>query len=150
VTDDSEVTAVTEWLEKIVTTLQTGIALFLVVVLVIGVINLVATFVQAALSVQLLGYKNATGLIATTIDIVLYLFIVIELYRTIIAYVAAESVVKAVIHAGIIAVVRQIIIFKPGDFPNTEDALITAAIQLLLLLGLFLGFFLVHRQSDLE
>jgi uncharacterized membrane protein (DUF373 family) len=150
VSDDSEITAVTEWLERSVTALQTVIALFLVVVLVVGVINLVATFVQAALAVQLLGYKNATGLIATAIDIVLYLFIVIELYRTIIAYVAAESVVKAVIHAGIIAVVRQIIIFKPGEIARPRDALLTAGIYVLLLVGLFVGFFLVHRQSDLE
>lgn len=150
VSEGTQFTAFTERLEKTVTGLQSGIALFLVVVLVVGVINLVATFIQAALAVELLGYKNATGLISTTIDIVLYLFIVIELYRTIIAYVAAESVVKAVVHAGIIAVIRQIIIFKPGELGSPLDALMTAGIYLLLLLGLFIGFFLVHRQDDLE
>jgi uncharacterized membrane protein (DUF373 family) len=140
----------TEWLEKAVTSLQTGIALFLVVVLLVGVINLVATFTQAALAVELLGYKNATGLISTTIDIVLYLFIVIELYRTIIAYVEAQSVVRAVVHAGIIAVIRQIITFKPAEMGNSQDALLIAGIYLLLLVGLFVGFFLVHRVDNLE
>lgn len=132
------------------TLLQTGIALFLVLVLVLGVVNLVATFVQAAVSVELLGYKNSIGLISTTIDIVLYLFIVIELYRTIIAYVEAESVVRAVVHAGLIAVIRQIITFKPGTLESPEAALLTAGVYVLLLLGLLVGFFLVHRVDDLE
>ena len=142
--------AFTDRLEDVVTVVQAGIALFLVVVLLVGVVNLVSTFVQAALSVELLGYKNATNLISTTIDIVLYIFIVIELYRTIIAYVEAESVVKAVVHAGIIAVIRQIITFKPGNVQNVETALMTAGVYVILLLGLFVGFFLVHRQDDLE
>ena len=142
--------AFTERLEDAVTILQTGIAVFLVVVLFVGVVNLVATFIQAAISVELLGYKNATNLISTTIDIVLYIFIVIELYRTIIAYVEAQSVVKAVVHAGIIAVIRQIITFKPSSLDSMEAALMTAGVYVLLLIGLFVGFFLVHRQDDLE
>lgn len=148
--DEADVTTFTDWLQRSVTALQTGIALFLVVVLVVGVVNLVATFVQAALAVELLGYNNAIGLISTTIDIVLYLFIVIELYRTIIAYVSAKNVVEAVVHAGLIAVVRQIIIFKPGDLESTEAALMTAGAYVLLLAGLLLGFYLVHRADDVE
>ena len=144
------INALTGRLEAAVTALQTGIALFLVVVLLLGVVNLVATFVQAALAVELLGHKNAISLISTTIDLVLYLFIVVELYRTVIAYVEAESVVRAVVHAGLIAVVRQIITFKPGDLESGEAALMTAGTYVLLLVGLLVGFFLVHRETDLE
>ena len=142
-----DITGFTDRLDNFVTGLQIGIALFLVVVLVVGVVNLLATFVRALLGVELLGYKNAIGLISTTIDIILYLFIIIELYRTIIAYVSAESVVKAVVHAGIIAVIRQIIIFKPDDYATTEDAILTAGIHVVLLLTLFVGFFLIHQQD---
>ena len=148
--EDGGFSALTDYLDTAVTALQTAIAFFLVVVLVVGVVNLVSTFVQSALSLELLGYKNAITLISTTIDIVLYLFIVIELYRTIIAYVETESVVKAVVHAGLIAVVRQIITFKPGNASNPQGALLTAGVYVLLLLGLLVGFFLVHRQDDLE
>lgn len=150
--EEPEITVFTSHLETVVNYLQTGIALFLVIVLVVGVVNLVATFAQAIINVELLGYKNAIGLISTTIDIVLYLFIVIELYRTIIAYVAAESVVRAVVHAGLIAVVRQIIIFKPGELETTQDALITAGTFAILLVTLLAGFYLVHRNrmEDLE
>lgn len=148
--EDAEVSVFTEWLQRSVTVLQTLIALFLVVVLVLGVVNLVATLVKAAVAVELLGYNNAIGLISTTIDIVLYLFIVIELYRTIIAYVSAKNVVEAVIHAGLIAVVRQIIIFKPGEVETTAGALMTAGAYVILLVGLLVGFYLVHREGDVE
>lgn len=149
-TDDRTI-RFTGYLDEAVTILQATLAFVLVAVLLIGVINLVATFIQAARAFELLGYKNAIGLISTTIDIVLYLFIVIELFRTIIAYVEAESVVRAVIHAGLIAVVRQIIIFKPSDADSTEQALMLASIYLILLVGLLLGFYLVHRmEEDME
>jgi uncharacterized membrane protein (DUF373 family) len=147
---DSWTIEFTEYLDRTVTTLQAVLAFFLVVVLFLGVINLVATFVQAARSVELLGYKNAISLITTTIDIVLYLFIVVELFRTIVAYVEAESVVRAVVHAGLIAVIRQILIFKPSDAESTEEALMLAGVYLILLAGLLLGFFLVHRIEDDE
>jgi uncharacterized membrane protein (DUF373 family) len=150
VDEDTPILSVTEHLNTGVTALQTVIALILVVVLVIGVVNLISTFAKAALSLELLGYKNAITLVSTTIDIVLYLFIVIELYRTIIAYVEAESVVRAVIHAGLIAVVRQIIIFKPADAANVEEAFMTAGTYVLLLFGLLVGFYLVHSRGGSE
>ncbi|WP_327051727.1 hypothetical protein [Halomicrococcus gelatinilyticus] len=55
-----------------------------------------------------------------------------------------DSVVTAVVHAGIIAVVRQRIIFTPDDNASTQDALLTTGIQVVLLLTLFL----VHRLDD--
>jgi uncharacterized membrane protein (DUF373 family) len=146
--DRGEFETVTRMLDRSVKLLQTGIALFLVVVLVVGVVNLLATFVQAALAVEILGYNNAIGLISTTIDIVLYVFIVIELYRTIIAYVEAKNVVVAVIHAGLIAVVRQIITFNPQEVGEPRTALLTAGIYFVLLVGLLGGFFLVHWMDS--
>lgn len=148
--DHPRISTYTDRLDEGVSIVQTIVATFLVVVLVVGVVNLLATFVRAAMGLELLGYKNATTLISTTIDIVLYLFIVIELYRTIIAYVETESVVKAVIHAGLIAVVRQIIIFKPSDAGTSTEALMTAGVYVLLLIALLVGFHLVHERDDLE
>ena len=127
--------------------LQTAIAALLAVVLLVGVVNLVATFVRATLAVELLGYKNVTGLISTTIDIVLSLFIVTELFRTIVAYVEARNVIEAVVHAGLIAVVRQIIIFKPDESGGPREALLTAAVFVILLLALLLGFYIIHRPD---
>lgn len=148
--DSEAVDTVTSLLDRSVETIETAIALFLVVVLLLGVVNLVATFVKALLAVEILGYRNAIGLISTTVDLVLYLFIVAELYRTVIAYVSAESVVQAVIHAGLIAVVRQIIIFKPGEAESAQVALLKAAVYFVLLVALLGGFYLVHRLEDVD
>lgn len=71
--------------------MEAGVALFLVIVLVTGMAGFVATFLQAALAVELLGYRNAISLISTTIDIVLYLFVLIELFRAIVACVEAQK-----------------------------------------------------------
>jgi len=94
--------------------------------------------------------RTPISIINTTIDIVLYLFIVIELFRTIVAYVEAQSVVRAVIHAGLIAVVRQIITFKPSEVDSTEGAVMLAAVYLILLVGLLLEFYFVHRLQEEE
>jgi uncharacterized membrane protein (DUF373 family) len=140
-----EATRVTGWLERSVTFLQTVIAAFLVVLLLLGVVNLGVTIVA---SLTTFGALDATGilsLIRSSIDIVLYLFVVVELYKTIVAYVEAKSVVIAVIHAGLIAVVRQIIIFKPDEYSPTE-AITIAGVYVLLLVGLLVGFYVVHRE----
>jgi uncharacterized membrane protein (DUF373 family) len=147
---EDHTTTVTSYLNQAVTVLQSSLAFFLVVILFIGTLNLFATFVQAAQAFELLGYKNAIRIINTTIDIVLYLFIVVELFKTIVAYVESKSVVRAVIHAGLIAVVRQILIFKPADMENAEQALMLAIVYLVLLVALLLGFYLVHEIDTIE
>lgn len=147
--DRIEPTRVTNWLERSVTVLQTIIAAFLVVLLLFGVANLGFTILTSLTTFDATDPTGTISLTRSAIDIVLYLFVVVELYETIVAYVEAKSVVIAVIHAGLIAVVRQIIIFKPDDYTPTE-AITIAGVYVLLLAVLFLGFFVVHRERDDE
>lgn len=145
--DRIEATRVTNWLEGTVTFLQTVIAASLVVLLLLGVVNLGITIVA---SLTTFGATDPTGIISlirSAIDIVLYLFVVVELYKTIVAYVESKSVVVAVIHAGLIAVVRQIIIFKPDEYGATE-AITIAGVYVLLLVALLIGFWVVHREIE--
>ncbi len=82
------------------------------------------------------------------LDIILLLFIVAEIYRTVIAYVEATGevrVVKAVVYAGIIAIVRKAITFRTDDFPSYDDALTAALAYTLLLVGLALTLFVASR-----
>lgn len=143
--DRIEPTRVTNWLEESVTILQTAIAAMLVVLLVLGVVNLGLTIGTSLLAFEALRPANIIALIRSAIDIALYLFVVVELYKTIVAYVEAKSVVMAVIHAGLIAVVRQVIIFKPDDYSPME-AITIAGVYVLLLAVLLLGFYVVHRE----
>jgi uncharacterized membrane protein (DUF373 family) len=57
-------------------------------------------------------------------------------------------VVIAVIHAGLIAVVRQVITFKPDEYDTAVQALLFAGTHGLLLVALLVGFVVVHRQID--
>jgi uncharacterized membrane protein (DUF373 family) len=139
---------VTTGLNRSVTWLQTVVAGLLVVLFLMGVVNFGILVGNSILDGGLLNMSNVVGLIVSSIDIVLYLFIVVELFKTIIAYVEAQSVVLAVIHAGMIAVVRQIITFKPGDAKGPTEAFMEAGVYALLLLVLLIGFFIVHRQID--
>lgn len=139
---------VTGGLEGIVTVLQTVVAGVLVLLLAVGVLNLGVLVVSSAASGEIVDLASFLGLIVSSIDVVLYLFVVVELYKTIIAYVRAESVVIAVIHAGLIAVVRQIITFKPEDAGGPSEAILVAATNAALLLALLVGFVVVHRRID--
>lgn len=145
--DRLQATRVTNWLEESVTFLQTVIAAFLVVLLLLGVVNLGITIVASLTTFGATEPSGVVSLIRSAVDIVLYLFVVVELYKTVVAYVEAQSVVIAVIHAGLIAVVRQIIIFKPDEYSPTE-AITIAGVYALLLGALLLGFFVVHRQIE--
>ncbi len=145
--DRPEATRVTGWLEGSVTFLQTVIAGFLVVLLALGVVNLGITIVASLTTFGADDPSGVVSLIRSAIDIVLYLFVVVELYKTIVAYVEAKSVVVAVIHAGLIAVVRQIIIFKPDDY-NPTEAITIAGVYVLLLVALLAGFYIVHREIE--
>ncbi|MDG5776798.1 phosphate-starvation-inducible PsiE family protein [Haloarculaceae archaeon H-GB2-1] len=147
--DQIKPTRVTNWLEESVTILQTAIAGMLVVLLVLGVVNLGLTIGRSLLALDALRPATIISLIRSAIDIALYLFVVVELYKTIVAYVEAKSVVMAVIHAGLIAVVRQVIIFKPDDYSPTSAITITG-VYVLLLTVLLLGFYVVHREIDSE
>lgn len=137
-------------LDAVVEYAQSAIAVLLALLLVGGVVNLALLLGRAVLAQDLFLLEDTFTLIGDAIDLVLYLFIVVELYNTVVAYVEARSVVRAVVHAGIIGVTRQIITFKPGDFADAQATLFAAVAYALLLLALFVGFHVVHREQVAE
>ncbi|UPV75072.1 phosphate-starvation-inducible PsiE family protein [Halorussus limi] len=145
--DRIDATRITSWLEGSVTLLQTVIAGFLVVLLLLGVVNLAITIVASVTTFGATDPTDVVSLIRSAIDVVLYLFVVVELYKTVVAYVETDSVVIAVIHAGLIAVVRQVIIFKPDDY-NPTEAITIAGVYVLLLAVLLFGFYVVHNEIE--
>lgn len=138
--------AETERMDDIIEVLQFLLALIFVFVFAIGIVALVVQIASVLLDWRNVNPSTVIALISTVVDIVLYLFIVVELYRTIIAYVEGKNVVAAVIHAGLIAVTRQIITFKPASYEPVEG-FIVAGSHAVVLAVLFLGFWIVHRPS---
>ncbi|MFC4447642.1 phosphate-starvation-inducible PsiE family protein [Halorussus aquaticus] len=145
--DRIEATRFTGLLERGITILQTVIAAFLALLLLLGVVNLGFVIGRSILVRDVTDTTATLSLVRSSIDIVLYLFVIVELYQTVVAYVESQSVVMAVIHAGLIAVVRQIITFKPDDYGPTE-AITIAGVYVVLLLGLLIGFWVVHQEID--
>ena len=73
------------------------------------------------------------------IEVALLLFIVVEIYQTVVAYTqeqSARAILRTVIYAGIIAMIRKVIVFRVDEYPAATDALAAATAYLLLIVGL--------------
>lgn len=142
--------AIARRFDVVVELLQSILAFLLVALLALGVADIAFIFVQPFWNGNITQPGEILGVITSSVDTVLYLLIVVELYHTIIAYVEDRDVIRAVVHAGLIAVARNIITIKPSDF-ETMDALLRAAGAYGLLLVVFLlGFYVLHQTEPRE
>jgi uncharacterized membrane protein (DUF373 family) len=122
-------------------------AYVLVILFAVGVFDLSLQIVQRTLS----GAITDPLVVVGFIDTALLLFIIVEVYQTVVAY-AQESetreIVQLVAYTGIIAMVRKVIIFRSEVFDDKGDALLTAGSYavLLLVLGVLLYIERTTRQ----
>jgi uncharacterized membrane protein (DUF373 family) len=82
------------------------------------------------------------------IDTALLLFIIVEVYNTVIAYARSDetaSILRLVIFTGVIALVRKAIVFRTGEFETKVDALLVAAAYGLLTLTLAILLFVSYQ-----
>jgi uncharacterized membrane protein (DUF373 family) len=89
------------------------------------------------------------------IDTALLLFIIVEVYNTVIAYARSDEtarILRLVIFTGVIALVRKAIVFRTGEFATKTDALMVAASYALLTLTLgvllFVSYQFVGGEGD--
>lgn len=82
------------------------------------------------------------------LDTVLLLLILVEVHRTLIAYVRNDPVVRIVIGAAIIAIAREIISFRLADFPTADEALTAAISFTILLIVLVVAYYLVYERVE--
>jgi len=83
------------------------------------------------------------------IDTALLLFIIVEVYHTVIAYTEesdTRQIVRLVIYTGVIAMVRKAIIFRTGEYPDEAAALMAAGAYTLIILGLA-ALLVVERRT---
>lgn len=110
-------------------------ALVLGVLFAVGVFDLGLQIVQSALN----GSITSPLVVVGFIDTALLLFIIVEVYQTVVAYTQESEtrrIVRLVIYTGVIAMVRKAIIFRTGEYASAEAALLAAGAYTLLLLGL--------------
>jgi len=93
------------------------------------------------------GAITDTTEVVNLVDTVLLLFILVEVYRTVVAYTREESVLRIVIVTAVIAVARRVIVYKPSDYASPKAALFTA-VGLAVLVAALVGSLYVLRSVE--
>lgn len=106
----------TRYLNKATQLIEGAVAALLVILAALGVVDVV---IKMAMVTRADGFMTPAGITAT-IDTVLVVFIVIELIRIAIAYMHHRNVVGTVLEAGLVAVVRKLVIFEGGATALTD------------------------------
>jgi len=89
------------------------------------------------------------------IDTALLLFIIVEVYQTVIAYARSDEtarILRLVIFTGVIALVRKAIVFRTGEFDTKFEALLVASsyglLTLVLSILLYVSYQYVNFRVD--
>ena len=123
-------------LDRVTWYVEAILAGLLVVLALIGVVDVVISLVEVARDP---GFVTPEGILRV-IDTVLIVFIVIELIRIAVAYMNHQNVVGTVLEAGLVAVVRKLVVFELG-----AEALEKAAAIAILVLALGITWYLLRR-----
>ncbi|WP_349254474.1 phosphate-starvation-inducible PsiE family protein [Halorientalis sp.] len=121
----------------------------LVVLFAIGVFDLGLQIVEEIRS----GDISQPLVVIGFIDTALLLFIIVEVYNTVIAYARSDEtarILRLVIFTGVIALVRKAIVFRTGEFATKMDALMVAASYALLTLTLGVLLFVSYQYVGSE
>lgn len=135
-----------EILEWVMRKIQLGAALIVVILFGVGVTDLAIAIIESYRS----GVLTNVDEVIQFIEFVLLLFILVEAYRTIVAYTQSKDaryILALVIYAGIIAVIRKIIILRPGEFEQSIDAMFVAAGYSVLLISLAVILYILSNHS---
>lgn len=125
-----------ETINRIVVYIEGAVTGLLVVLAALGVIDIVVKMLEVT---RADGFMTPEG-ITRTIDTVLVVFIVIELIRIAIAYMQHKNVIGTVLEAGLVAVVRKLVIFE-----STDQMLEKAIALSVLILAVGITWFLLRK-----
>ncbi len=111
------------WLDKLMVYIEFAVSATLVLIGAFLALVIVVDFGVFVLEAVKAGVTEPATLSAifehegvfTLLNHVLVVFIVIELFKIAVAYMNHEAVIGTVLEAGLIAVVRQFVIFEQGD-----------------------------------
>jgi len=121
--------------EELIRYVEVVAALVIVLLFAIGVFDLGLQIFQSALSGRITDPLVVVGFI----DTALLLFIIVEVYQTVVAYTQESDtrrIVRLVIYTGVIAMVRKAIIFRTGEYESEQAALMAAGSYTLIIIGL--------------
>jgi uncharacterized membrane protein (DUF373 family) len=139
---------ITDVTETFIRYVEVAAAAVFAVLFAIGVVDLTLQIGGAVQSGTITDPRVVIGFIDTG----LLLLIIVEVYQTVVAYTQESDtrrIVRLVIYTGVIAMVRKVIIFRTGEYPSVEDALLAAISYTIVILGL-VGLLYAERAYDPE
>lgn len=122
-------------LERVIKGLELAAATIFLLLFAIGVVDLALQITQSVQS----GSITDPLIVVGFIDTGLLLLIIVEVYETVLAYIhesETRRIVRLIIYTGVIAMVRKAIIFRTGEYPTTQDALLAAIAYTIIIFGL--------------
>ncbi|MDZ4167568.1 MAG: phosphate-starvation-inducible PsiE family protein [Coriobacteriia bacterium] len=125
-------------LNRVVLYIEGAVTVLLVVLAALGVVDIVLKMLEVT---RADGFMTPEG-ITRTIDTVLVVFIVIELIRIAVSYMQHKNVIGTVLEAGLVAVVRKLVIFESG-----EGMLEKAIALAILILAVGVTWYLLQRGN---
>ncbi|PKQ23702.1 MAG: hypothetical protein CVT65_06850 [Actinobacteria bacterium HGW-Actinobacteria-5] len=133
-----------KFMHSAVLTLERAIAMLLVIIAALGAVDLVVEMFNA---VSLKGYLTPDSILRV-LDSVLVVFIVIELFNIALAYMKRKNVIATVMEAGLVAVVRKLVIFESGG--DATYVLMKAIALAILIVAIGLTWYLLRRAEVCE
>jgi len=118
-----------------------GATYFVLALFVIGVFDLLLGLYDLLVT----GNFTEPVEVIELLDTVLLLLIIVEVHRTLLAYVRDEPVIQIVVGAAIVAVARAIISFRVEGFDTGQSTLAAAGALGVLLVTLMIAYFVVCR-----
>ena len=122
------------------------LGILLLVLFAIGVFDVALQMAQLLLSGKFTDVSNILGVI----DTVLLLMIVLAVFRDLESYIRGRNLLYVIVQVGIIAVVRNIIITIASDSSSSIDTIYFSASSLLLLTGLFIGYYIIEKYGEVS
>jgi len=133
--------------EELIRYVEVIAALVIVLLFAIGVFDLGLQIFMSALTGRITDPLVVVGFI----DTALLLFIIVEVYQTVVAYTQESEtrrIVRLVIYTGVIAMVRKAIIFRTGEYANEQAALMAAGSYTLIIVGLAVLLVVERRTHE--
>lgn len=120
-----------------------GTAYFLVFLFIIGVFDILLNFY---IIFETREFTDPVAIIEL-IETVLLLLIIVEVHKTLIAYVEERPITRIVIGVGIVAVARIIIALRPTELETGVEAILISGSLSLLLLVLVISYYVLGKTN---
>lgn len=131
-------------MHKIVDVLERAISVLLVVMAALGIVDLV---VEMYAAVTKTGFLTPEAIVKV-LDSVLIIFVVLELFNIALAYLQRRDVIGTVMEAGLVAVVRKLVIFETSG--DAAYVLMKGAALALLTVAVGVTWYLLRRSGVSE